>query len=126
MYFSKYHAKKVYEYADGTHSTVKDESKKIVATFDSQGEFNRWLELRLMEKAGEIAALQRQVTFELVPNQKTKNGETLSAIKYKADFTYYENGTFIVEDYKGMKTDTYILKKKLMLYIKGIDIKETR
>ena len=42
-----------------------------------------------------------------------------------ADFTYYENGEYVVEDCKGYRTDTYKLKKKLMLWVHGIRIKET-
>lgn len=88
--------------------------------FDSVKEFHRWGCLRLLERAGRITDLQRQVTFELIPKQQ---GER--ACTYVADFTYYENGQYVVEDCKGFKTDVYRIKKKLMLWVHGIHIKET-
>ena len=88
--------------------------------FDSVKEFHRWGCLRLLERAGRITDLKRQVTFELIPKQQ---GER--ACTYVADFTYYENGQYVVEDCKGFKTDVYRIKKKLMLWVHGIHIKET-
>ena len=88
--------------------------------FDSVTEYHRWGCLRLLERAGKISNLQRQVKFELVPKQ---NGER--AVHYIADFTYYEDGQYVVEDSKGYKTDVYKLKKKLMLWVHGIKVKET-
>ena len=104
---NKYGAKKVIDPATGEK-------------FDSKKEFYRWCGLRLMERAGKIKDLKRQVKFELMPKQK---GER--ACYYIADFTYYENGQFVVEDCKGHKTEVYRLKKKLMLWVHGIKIKET-
>ena len=89
-------------------------------TFHSQGEYYRYRELQLLEKAGQIKNLRRQVKYELIPKQI---GER--ATSYYADFVYEENGKEIVEDFKGMKTKEYIIKRKLMLYIHGIKIKET-
>ena len=88
--------------------------------FDSVKEFHRWGVLRLLERAGRISDLKRQVSFELVPKQQ---GER--ACSYIADFTYYEHGNLVVEDCKGYKTEVYRLKKKLMLWVHGIRIKET-
>ena len=88
--------------------------------FDSVKEYHRWGCLRLLERAGKITDLKRQVTFELIPKQ---DGER--ACTYVADFTYYENGQYVVEDCKGFKTDVYRLKKKLLLWTHGIRIKET-
>ncbi len=87
--------------------------------FDSTKEYRRWCELRLLERAGKIQCLQRQVKFELIPKQ---DGET--ACHYVADFVYQQDGRRIVEDAKGYKTDVYKLKKKLMLYVHGIRIQE--
>lgn len=87
---------------------------------DSIKEANRWCELKLLERAGEIQDLQRQVKFELIPKQE---GER--AVYYVADFTYIEDGKKIVEDAKGCRTDVYKLKKKLLLWRYGIKIKET-
>ena len=88
--------------------------------FDSVKEFHRWGCLRLLERAGRITDLKRQVKYELIPKQ---DGER--ACTYIADFTYYEDGKLVVEDCKGFKTDAYKIKKKLMLWVHGIRIKET-
>lgn len=99
-------------------------AKKLTAPdgqkFDSVKEFHRWGCLRLLERAGKIKDLKRQVTFELIPKQ---DGER--ACTYVADFTYYEDGKLVVEDCKGFKTDVYRLKKKLLLWVHGIRIRET-
>ena len=88
--------------------------------FDSVKEYHRWGCLRLLERAGAISNLKRQVKYELIPKQL---GER--ACNYIADFTYMENGELVVEDVKGIKTDAYKIKKKLMLWVHGIRIKET-
>lgn len=88
-------------------------------TFDSKREATRWQQLRLLERAGAIAGLVRQVRFELIVND-VKIG------RYTADFEYVENGQRVVEDAKGAaRSRDYILRKKLMLAIYGIEIKET-
>ena len=87
---------------------------------DSIKEANRWCELKLLERAGRIQDLQRQVKYELIPKQE---GER--AVYYIADFVYTENGQKVVEDAKGMRTKEYKLKRKMMLYFHGIKIKET-
>lgn len=92
--------------------------------FDSQKEATRWSELRLLERAGEIQNLQRQVPFVLIPKQ-VRDGKTIERpVVYKADFVYTEKGEEVVEDTKGVKTKEYILKRKLMLWQYGIQIKE--
>lgn len=88
--------------------------------FDSVKEYHRWGCLRLLERAGTISNLKRQVKYELIPKQ---TGER--ACNYVADFTYMENGRLVVEDVKGVKTDAYKIKKKLMLWVHGIQIRET-
>ena len=88
--------------------------------FDSKAEAARWQELQLLERAGEITELERQVEYELIPKQK---GER--AVKYIADFRYIDHeGKTVVEDTKGVKTPVYILKRKLMLRVHGIRIRE--
>jgi len=120
---SKYHSKKI---------TVDGE------TFDSKKEYRRYRELLLLEKAGEISNLQRQVKFLLIPSQYEhfprygKNGKELTPgkrliekeVSYYADFVYTENGRDVVEDVKGVKTPEYILKRKMLLHIHGIRIRE--
>ena len=94
-------------------------------TFDSQREANRYCELKLMEKAGQITSLELQPEFELQPKYR-KHGRTVRAIIYRADFRYKENGVMVVEDVKGMRTDVYRMKKKMLEYrYPEIDIRET-
>lgn len=94
--------------------------------FDSVKEFHRWGCLRLLERAGKIGSLQRQVKFVLIPAQKDEHGKVIEReLSYVADFTYYEDGKYVVEDCKGYQTDVFKLKKKLMLWVHGIRIKIT-
>ena len=108
-------------------------------THDSIKEANRWCELKLLERAGKIHDLQRQVKFTLIPEQREYEFEDVLAANrklskgklierecnYVADFVYHENGKFVVEDVKGKRTKEYIIKRKLMLWVHGIKIKET-
>ena len=91
--------------------------------FDSVKEAKRYTELQLLQRAGVISDLQRQVSFELIPAQYIDGKLVERKATYIADFVYLEGGEKIVEDVKGVKTDVYKLKKKLML-MKGIRIKE--
>lgn len=89
----------------------KYKNQKVVVdekTFDSKKEASRYLELKLLEKAGQIRGLILQPSFELIPKQESER-----AVKYIADFMYVENEETIVEDVKGMKTKEYILKRKI-------------
>ena len=87
--------------------------------FDSAKEARRYAELKLMERAGAISHLQRQVKFEVIPKWGKERSST-----YIADFVYQENGSTVVEDVKGVKTPEYILKRKLMNWVHDIQIKE--
>jgi len=93
-------------------------------TFDSKKEANRYCELKVMEKGGLISKLALQQSFELAPSV-TIAGRKRPSLKYMADFCYYLNGLFVVEDVKGMKTDVYKLKRHLMKSVLDIDILET-
>ncbi len=110
--------------------------------FDSKKEWRRYLELQMLERAGKIRLLKRQVPFLLIPAQhetyerySEKTGKRLKDGKrclerelvYVADFTYFdaETGEYIVEDTKGVRTEAYIVKRKLLLHTLGIKIKET-
>lgn len=74
-----------------------------------------------MERGGLIHDLQLQVPFVIV--DKSKYGQ---ALKYVADFTYYDDkGNYIVEDVKGVRTALYKLKKRLVAERYGIKITET-
>ena len=103
--------------------------------FDSKKEACRYAELLLMEKAGEITDLQKQVKFVLIPTQREPDiigarggihkGKLLEKeCSYIADFVYRKNGETIVEDTKGFRTTEYIIKRKLMMYVHGIRIHE--
>ena len=95
--------------------------------FDSRHEYARWRELQLMQRAGEIADLKRQVKYELLPVFRDENGKILErAVNYVADFVYTDlrDGCTQVEDAKGMRTKEYIIKRKMMLHKYGIRIME--
>jgi hypothetical protein len=64
------------------------------------------------------------VKFELIPSQRYDGKVIERPCHYIADFTYMENGNLVVEDTKGFRTKDYIIKRKLMLYLCGIRIKE--
>ena len=94
-------------------------------TFDSVKEAKRWSELKLLEKAGEIQKLKRQIPFVLIPSQRDENGKVIEReCKYIADFVYWEGKQIVVEDTKGFRTPDYIIKRKLMLREYGIRIRE--
>lgn len=106
----------------------KYRNKKVTIdgiTFDSKTEAKRYTELKLLEKAGQIQGLELQKEYVLIPSQKINGRVAERAVKYKADFVYTENGKTVVEDTKGVRTKDYIIKRKLMLYVHGIKIKET-
>ncbi len=86
--------------------------------FASRKEYARWRELKLMEKAGDIFNLRRQVIYRLVVNNEP-------ITKYVADFVYESYGTTtVVEDAKGIRTDVYKIKARLMKAVLGIEVKE--
>lgn len=107
----------------------KYKNKKIVIDgikFDSQKEGKRYLQLKLLKRAGEIKDLELQKEFILQPSFK-KNNKSYRKITYKADFCYFDNrkGKYIVEDVKGFKTEVYRLKKKVFEYkYEDYEIKE--
>lgn len=106
---------------------TKYHSRKITKdgiTFDSVKEYRRFCELHLLERAGAIADLKRQVKFELIPSQRVNGKVVERPCTYVADFVYKEGGKTVVEDTKGFRTKDYIIKRKLMLQVHGIRIKE--
>ena len=111
--------------------------------FDSMKEMNRYAELKMLERAKEIRNLQTQVKFTLIPAQyetyerygkkgkRLKDGERLleKGCDYIADFVYQDatTGDLVVEDVKSVATrkkESYIIKRKLMLWVHGIRVKE--
>lgn len=126
----------------------KFNARKVVTAdgeFHSHKEYQRYLQLRLLERCGKIFKLERQAVFTLIPAQyetyerySPKTGKRIKDGKrciekscvYKADFLYYDDrGNQIVEDTKGYKKgaayDLFVLKRKLMLLVHGIKVKET-
>ena len=89
--------------------------------FDSKREARRYQELQLLERAGQIEHLELQPIFDI-----SVNGQKIC--KYIADFRYMDlapgSAGVVVEDSKGVKTDVYKLKKKLVKAVYGIDVKE--
>ena len=104
-------------------------------TFQSKKEANRYFELKMMQKAGEISDLELQPKFEIVPQVYWINAININASKtlgkryYIADFSYFENGNKTVEDVKSAitrKNPVYTLKRQLfLLKYPGIVFKET-
>lgn len=120
----KYRNRKVYVYSSGL--ALYEKSSKygeVEMVFDSEKEYRRHQELKILEREGKISELRRQVPF-LIQEACERDGEKIAAIFYKADFCYEENGKAIVEDVKGFdeKTKKYIttkdfnLKWKLLKY----------
>lgn len=116
----------------GAKKTVIDGEK-----FDSIKEGRRYQELLRLQKTGAISDLRRQVKYVLIPAQREPDrvgarggkiqGRLIEReVAYIADFVYYDHDyrQEIVEDTKGFRTPEYIIKRKLMLYLKGIRIKE--
>lgn len=108
--------------------------------FDSIKEADRYSELKILQRSGAISDLKMQVRYNLIPVLRAeptevykrgpkkgqyKPGKVLeNAVYYIADFVYKENGKEVVEDAKGARTKEYILKRKLMLWVHGIRIRE--
>ena len=112
--------------------------------FDSKKEAQRYLELKLLQQAGQIEQLELQKVFELIPaqfetfprygkkGQRLKDGRRCieKSCVYKADFTYKKDGQLIVEDTKGYRDPSsatyakFVIKRKLLLWLYGIRIIE--
>lgn len=122
-------------YKSNKYSNKKIEVDGII--FHSKREAKRYKELLLLEQAGAISNLERQVKYVLIPTQREL--ETVGArggihkgkviekeCAYYADFVYFdrEKQEIVVEDTKGMRTTDYVIKRKLMLYRHGIRIRE--
>ena len=83
--------------------------------FDSKREAERYIELKLLERAGVISNLVLQPKYVL-QDKFRRNGKTVRAIHYIADFEYIEDGIKVVEDVKGMETKDFKLKEKMFLF----------
>lgn len=123
-----------------TYPSTKYKNKTITVNgerFDSLKELRRYNQLLLLQDEGKISELKRQVKYLLIPAQREE--ETVSPrgrirpgkviereVAYYADFVYTEDGKTVVEDVKSpiTRTEVYRLKKKLMLWVHGIRIRE--
>lgn len=121
-------------------------------TFDSLKEANRYRQLLVYERTGIIRELRLQQEFTLKEAFVTAEGERVKAIRYRADFTYrvsmglYKadwdqyfacedllfytellrksgDGVQVIEDVKGVRTDVYKMKYKMMADF-GFQIRE--
>lgn len=148
----KFHNDKVFCVdVDGEYVTFRTKSSalafclskqmdNVIMVFDSKKEYKRWLFLLGQERMGLITDLQRQTEYLLVPaqyeqkviqlktKQKHKQIRVEAPVTYKADFQYrLPNGELVVEDVKSSHTrklPEYVIKRKLMLHVYGIKLKE--
>ena len=103
------------------YSNKKTEVDGIL--FDSKAEAKRYIELQTLQNLGAIEGLERQKKYILCKG-RWHDGKPFS-ISYVADFVYYDkDGNQVVEDTKGLRLPDYILKKKMMLALLGIEIHE--
>jgi hypothetical protein len=83
--------------------------------FDSKKEARRYTDLRLLQRAGKVVMILRQVPFDL-PGR----------VKYRVDFQiFWADGTISFEDVKGMRTAEFIAKKKMVEDLYPVEIEET-
>lgn len=107
------------------YGSVKQQVMGI--TFDSKAEARRFLELKALESAGQIDCLELQKRFLLLSSKRNADGYLERETAYVADFVYVDgSGETVVEDTKSVATRTpeYVIKRKLMLHIHGITIRE--
>lgn len=91
--------------------------------FDSKKEANRWIELQLLERGGEISDLRRQVKVELMGQYRPLYTRTGRKMKLTADFSYVENGELIYEDAKGYPTRDYEVRVAVARAM-GLEVRE--
>jgi len=87
--------------------------------FDSKREAERWCQLKVRERAGEISHLERQPVFKLAIGDRpvlirSKGYPNGRQAKYVADFAYFDGENRVVEDAKGHRTRDFILKKAIV------------
>lgn len=109
----------------------KYKSKKAMVNgilFDSKKEASRYIYLKQQEKAGLISDLELQKKFVLIPKQTDGKKTVERECAYYADFFYIKDGETVVEDVKGYRNGQayalFTIKRKLMLYVHGIRVKE--
>jgi hypothetical protein len=110
-----------------TKTRNKYGAKKTVVgdiTFASKKEANRWMELQLLERAGEITNLRRQVKVELMGQHRPLYTRTGRKMKYTADFAYIENGVEVLEETKGYASRDYEVRVAVVRAM-GLEVRET-
>lgn len=96
-------------------------------TFDSKREAARWAELTMLERAGQISMLRRQVRYELAPSVKFAGKvRAQPPLRLIVDFEYLENGEKVIEDVKGMVTTAFTIKRHLMKSVHGLEVRVTK
>ena len=83
--------------------------------FHSKAEMNRFLELKILEDAGNIRKLNLQPKFTVHPGQELENGNVIKKEMYVGDFIYHENNVVVVEDVKGFETKEF--KRKFPIVV---------
>ena len=80
-----------------------------IGAFNSKLEFKHYQELVLLQKAKLIINLQRQYRIPLLCKE--------ARLSYIADFVYFDNKrqSYVIADTKGILTDVYKIKKKILL-----------
>lgn len=114
-----------------TPSKYKNEKASIGGeTFDSRREMARYVTLKLLQDAGRIESLKRQVRFVLAPPVRfAAEKRQKPALTYVADFAYFKGEKFVVEDVKSKVTRSlpaYRIKKHLMMTVHEIEIVEVQ
>lgn len=92
--------------------------------FDSKREAERYRELMLLLRAGDITDLRLQPNLTIIEGWTKPNGERVKPEIYRADFSYILRGRRVYEDVKGTRTQVYQIKKKQVLDKFGIEIVE--
>lgn len=116
MQFLKMTAK---QYRSWKKSPSKYHAEKTIigdTVYDSKKEAKRGIELEYLQRIGQIKDLQKQVRFILQEDYVNNEGQKIRPISYIADYVYEQDGKKIVEDVKGVRTDVYLLKKKMFMF----------
>jgi hypothetical protein len=95
--------------------------------FDSKREASRWGDLLLLERAGHIQELKRQVKYELAPSVKFEGAKRAQPpLRLIVDFAYIEGGARVLEDVKGVVTTAFTIKRHLLKHLTGLDVRVTK
>ncbi len=84
-----------------------------------------WMQLRMMERAGQISNLRRQVSYKLFCGDVPIRYDAGRQAVYTADFVYSENGKETVEEWKGFDDPTSKLRRAIFSAMTGIKVKVT-